>query len=124
MSFKKDSRQRRARKTRARISDSGKVRLCITRSHKYITAQLIKHGLVDSSSDVVLGCVSSNQAELKKTLKGGTSNKSAAELVGQKIAEVAKKLKISDIAFDRSGYKYHGCIAKLAEAARAGGLKF
>ena len=71
-----------------------------------------------------MGCISSNQAELKSALKGHTSNKDAAEMVGSKIAELAKKLKITDIAFDRSGYKYHGCIAKLAEAARAGGLKF
>ena len=124
MSFKKESRQRRARKARSRISSSGKVRLCVTRSCKYITAQLIKSGIVDSASDVVLGCISSNQAELKSALKGHTSNKDAAEMVGSKIAELAKKLKITDIAFDRSGYKYHGCIAKLAEAARAGGLKF
>ena len=79
MSFKKESRQRRARKARSRISSSGKVRLCVTRSCKYITAQLIKSGIVDSASDVVLGCISSNQAELKSALKGHTSNKDAAE---------------------------------------------
>ena len=120
MSLKEDSRRRRCRKARAGMRKTRSVRLCVVRSNRYITAQLIEHGVVDK----VVGCASSNQADLKSTLKGKTSNKAAAELVGKKIAELAKSLKISEVAFDRSGYKYHGCVAELANSARAGGLKF
>ena len=120
MSLKQDSRLRRSRKTRAGMRKNSKFRLCVIRSNRYISAQLIEHGVIDK----ILGCVSSNQAELKSKLKGKTSNKAAAELVGSKVAELAKGLKISEVSFDRSGYKYHGCVAELASAARAGGLKF
>ena len=130
MSVKQDSRLRRCRKARVGMRKTRKVRLCVTRSNNYITAQLIEHAehAVDNGAtdktDKVLGCVSSNQTELKAKLKGSTSSKVAAELVGSKIAELAKGLKISEVAFDRSGYKYHGCVAELANSARAGGLKF
>ena len=120
MSDLKASRQRRSRKTRAVSRKTSKFRLCITKTNRYISAQIIEHGLIDK----VLGAASSNQSVLKAELKGKCSNKVAAELVGTKIAEIAKKLKITEISFDRSGYKYHGCVEKLAEAARAGGLKF
>jgi large subunit ribosomal protein L18 len=99
---------------------TSKFRLCVVRSNRYISAQLIEHGIIDK----IVGCISSNQAELKAKLKGKTSNKAAAELVGNKIAELAKGLKITEVSFDRSGYKYHGCVAELANAARSGGLKF
>ena len=120
MSFKEDSRLRRCRKARAGMRKTQSFRHCVIRSNRYITAQLIEHGVIDK----VVGCASSAQADLKLILKGKTSNKSAAELVGKRIAELAKSLKISEVAFDRSGYKYHGCVAALANAARSGGIKF
>ena len=115
----KQSRQRRAQRSRYRIRASGLVRLCITKSNQYIYAQFIQPGVQDK----VLGAVSTNQAELKAELKGKTSNKIAAKLVGAKAAALAKKLNITEVAFDRSGNQYHGRIEVLAQAARDGGLK-
>ena len=118
MSQKNDSRLRRARQTRIRIASNGAVRLTVHRTNGHIYAQLTSaHG------DKVLASASSLEKEVRAQLKHG-GNKKAAELIGARIAQKAKEKGIESVAFDRAGYKYHGRIKALADAARAGGLKF
>ena len=112
------ARVRRARKTRARISLQRATRLVVSRSNSHIYAQIIA-----PTGDKVLASASTLEAELRKDLKNG-GNKAAAALVGKRIAERAKALGIDRVAFDRSGYRYHGRVQALADAAREGGLKF
>ena len=111
-------RLRRARQTRAKISELAVVRLTVHRSNSHIYAQVI-----DASGAKVLASASSVEKELRGGLKSGGNVKAAAE-VGKRIAERAKKLGIEAVAFDRSGYKFHGRVKALAEAAREAGLKF
>jgi large subunit ribosomal protein L18 len=118
MSGKIQARLRRARQTRAKIAELGAVRLAVHRSNFHIYAQVI-----DASGAKVLAAASSAEAEVRQTLKHGGDTKSAAE-VGKRIAERARKLGIDKVAFDRSGYRFHGRVKALAEAARAAGLKF
>jgi len=115
---KKNSRIRRAKKTRAKIAASNKVRLCVHRTPKHIYAQLIS---ADGSQ--VLAACSTVQAGIKKELDY-TGNKTAAQVVGKAIAEKAKAEGIDTVAFDRSGFQYHGRVRELAEAARENGLNF
>ena len=115
---KNTARLRRARQTRIRIQIAGAIRLTVHRTNTHIYAQL-----TSPSGDKVLAAASSVEKELKSGLKHGGSVK-AAELVGQRIAERAKALGVEAVAFDRSGYKYHGRVKALADAARSGGLKF
>ena len=115
---KKASRQRRARKTRARIRELGRPRLCIHRTPRHIYAQVI-----DGSGDKVLVCASTLDKELRKDL-AGTGNVQAAAAVGRAVAERAKAAGVSTVAFDRSGFKYHGRVKALADAAREAGLEF
>lgn len=115
---KNQHRLRRARQTRARISGLAVVRLTVHRSNTHIYAQVI-----DAGGAKVLASASSVEKELRGSLKSGGNVKAAAE-VGRRIAERAKKLGIEAVAFDRSGYKFHGRIKALAEAAREAGLKF
>lgn len=120
-------RIRRATRTRGRIRslqslDHTLVRLCISRTNQHITAQLIKYAPLEKKS-TVLATASSQEKAFKADMSNG-SNKSAAEKVGALIAEKALALKIERVAFDRSGYLYHGRVAALADAARAAGLKF
>jgi large subunit ribosomal protein L18 len=115
---KKASRTRRARKTRARIRLLGVNRLCVYKTPRHIYAQII----APDSSNVVT-CASTLDKELKKQVKNG-GNKDAAALVGKAIAERAKKAGITQVAFDRSGFKYHGRIKALADAARENGMQF
>lgn len=117
---KKESRLRRARKTRAHIAVAKKLRLTVHRSNNNIYAQII-----DETGSKVLASASTLEKDVKSQIKHG-SDVEAAKLVGQKIAEHAKAANLLDkpIAFDRSGYKYHGRIKALAEAARENGLKF
>jgi large subunit ribosomal protein L18 len=114
----KSARIRRAKKTRGRIKDSNQVRLCVHRTPKHIYAQLIS---ADGSK--VLAACSTVQADIKKEV-GYTGNKSAAQVVGKAIAEKAKDAGIETVAFDRSGFQYHGRVQELADAARENGLKF
>jgi large subunit ribosomal protein L18 len=115
---KKDSRIRRSRKTRARIALQRATRLVVNRSNCHIYAQIIA-----PTGDKVLASASTLEADVRKdTANGG--NKAAATLVGKRIAERAKALGIETVAFDRSGYKYHGRVQALADAARENGLKF
>ncbi|OGA20876.1 MAG: 50S ribosomal protein L18 [Betaproteobacteria bacterium RIFCSPLOWO2_02_FULL_67_26] len=111
-------RLRRARQTRAKISELAVVRLTVHRSNSHIYAQVI-----DPSGAKVLASASTIEPEVRASVKYGGNVKAAAE-VGRRIAERAKKLGIEAVAFDRAGYKFHGRVKALAEAARAAGLKF
>jgi large subunit ribosomal protein L18 len=115
---KKQARLRRARKTRAKIAELKAVRLCVHRSNCHIYAQII-----DGSGARVLACASTVEKDVRKLVPNG-GNVKAASLVGKLIAERAKAAGIETVAFDRSGFMYHGRVKALAEAAREGGLKF
>ncbi len=118
MDKKKAARLRRARKTRAHIRRLGKPRLTVYRSGRHIYAQVIS-----SEDGNVIAAASTLQKDLKSDLKS-TSNKEAAAAVGKAVAEKAVKAGIKDVAFDRSGYRYHGRLKELADAAREVGLNF
>ena len=111
-------RLRRARKTRAKIAELAAARLTVHRSNCHIYAQV-----VDPSGTKVLAAASTIELEVRKGAKHGSNVKAAAD-VGRRIAERAKKLGIEAVAFDRAGYKFHGRVKALAEAAREAGLKF
>lgn len=115
---KKDSRMRRARKTRSRIKTLEANRLCIFRSPRHIYAQVIS-----SAGDQVLASASTIEKDVKGGLKY-SGNVEAASAVGKLIAERAKAAGVESVAFDRGGFKYHGRIKALADAARENGLKF
>lgn len=116
MNSKKVSRLRRARRGRAKIRELRVDRLCINRTPRHIYAQII-------AADG--GKVLASASTLDKSLRAGvTGNADAAKAVGQLIAERAKAAGITKVAFDRSGYKYHGRVKSLADAAREGGLEF
>lgn len=115
---KKIARLRRARKTRARITDLKMVRLCVFRTNSHIYAQIIS-----AEGDKVLASASTVEAEVRGSLKSG-GNTAAAAVVGKRIAEKAKAAGIEKVAFDRSGFQYHGRVKALAEAARENGLSF
>jgi large subunit ribosomal protein L18 len=115
---KKDARARRARQTRIRIASQRATRLTVARSNCHIYAQLIA-----PTGGKVLASASTLEADVRKDVKNG-GNRAAATLVGKRIAEKAKALGIESVAFDRSGFRFHGRVKALAEAAREGGLKF
>ena len=115
---KKEARVRRSRKTRARIAEQRATRLVVSRSNSHIYAQIIA-----PSGDKVLASASTNAPDVRRDLKNG-GNKAAAAVVGKLIAERAKALGIESVAFDRSGFRYHGRVQALADAAREHGLKF
>lgn len=116
MNVKKTARLRRAKRARAKISELRMSRLCVYRSPKHIYAQIIS-----PTGDEVVASASTIE---KKNRSGVTGNIVAASKIGTLIAERAKKAGIEEVAFDRSGYAYHGRVKALAEAAREGGLKF
>ena len=118
MIAKNDARLRRAKQTRHKIRELGAVRLTVHRTNSHIYAQI-----TSPSGDKVLVSASSAEKDVRSQLKHG-ANRKAAELVGQRIAAKAKEKGIEQVAFDRAGYRYHGRVKALAEAARAGGLKF
>ena len=111
-------RLRRARQTRSKIMELTAVRLTVHRSNCHIYAQVI-----DPTGAKVLASASTVEPEVRGNVKYGGNIKAAAE-VGRRIAERAKKLGIEAVAFDRAGYKFHGRVKALAEAAREAGLKF
>ncbi len=115
---KKQARIRRARQTRIRIGEQRATRLTVSRSNSHIYAQIIA-----PTGDRVLASASTLEADLRRDLKSG-GNKAAAVLVGKRIAEKAKALGIEAVAFDRAGFRFHGRVKALADAAREGGLKF
>jgi len=118
METKREARARRSKKTRIRIAEQRATRLVVNRSNSHIYAQIIA-----AEGDRVLASASTNEADVRKDVKNG-GNKAAAEMIGKRIAEKAKALGIETVAFDRSGFRFHGRVKALAEAARAGGLKF
>ena len=115
---KNHERLRRARQTRAKISELRAVRLTVHRSNGHIYAQVI-----DASGAKVLAAASTVEPEVRKNTKNGGNVKAAVE-VGKRIAERARKAGVEAVAFDRGGYKFHGRVKALAEAAREAGLKF
>lgn len=118
MSNKNEARQRRARKTRAKIADQKAVRLAIHRTNLHIYAQVIS-----ACGGKVLASASTLEADVRKVVGNG-GNAAAAAAVGKRIAEKAKTAGVTAVAFDRSGHKYHGRIKALADAAREHGLQF
>jgi len=118
MRDKNEARVRRARQTRLKIREIGAVRLTVHRTNSHIYAQL-----TSSAGERVLASASTLEKEVREQLRNG-GNRKAAEAVGARIAEKAKQAGIEAVAFDRAGYRYHGRVKALAEAARAGGLKF
>ena len=118
MSDRNEGRIRRARATRAKIAELKAVRLTVHRSNSHIYAQVI-----DASGSKVLASASTAEKDVRSSVKYGGNVKAAAE-IGKRIAEKAKQLGITEIAFDRSGYKFHGRVKALAQAAREAGLKF
>lgn len=115
---KKTQRLRRARRTRAKIKQLGAYRLCVHKTPMHTYAQVI-----DPSGSKVVASASTVEADLKKDLTH-TGNIAAATRIGQVIAERAKAKGVEQVSFDRSGYKYHGRVKALADAARENGLQF
>ena len=118
MKDKNEARLRRARQTRYKIAELKVVRLAVHRTNGHIYAQVIA-----PSGDKVLASASTLEPEFRNSVKYG-GNVQAAAAVGKRIAEKAKQLGIEAVAFDRGGYRYHGRVKALAEAAREYGLKF
>jgi large subunit ribosomal protein L18 len=115
---KKQTRLRRARKTRAKIAELKMVRLAVHRTNGHIYAQVYS-----GSGTQVLAAASTVEPEVRKQVPNG-GNVAAAKAVGKLIAERARAKGVEIVAFDRSGFNYHGRVKALAEAAREGGLKF
>ncbi len=118
---KKASRLRRARQTRAKIAELKVNRLAVHRTNMHIYATII------SPDAKILASASTAEAEVRKELAGQTGkggNTAAAALVGKRVAEKALKAGIAEVAFDRAGFRYHGRVKAVAEAAREAGLKF
>jgi len=115
---KKQTRLRRARRTRAHIRDIGATRLCIHKTPRHIYAQIIS-----PEGSAVLASASTLDKDVRKDVEK-TGGAAAATVVGKVVAERAKAAGISRVAFDRSGFKYHGRVKALAEAARESGLEF
>ncbi|KXW56095.1 MAG: 50S ribosomal protein L18 [Betaproteobacteria bacterium] len=113
-----NGRVRRARKTRAKIAQLCAVRLTVHRTNQHVYAQII-----DATGSKVLASASTLEPEVRKDIANG-GNIKAATAVGKRIAEKAIKAGVETVAFDRSGFRYHGRIKALADAAREGGLKF
>ena len=116
MNVKKIARLRRAKRTRARISELGVERLCVYRTPRHIYAQV-----TTADGSRVLATASTLEKEQKTS---ATGNVEAATRIGALIAERAKTAGVNKVAFDRSGYNYHGRVKALADAAREGGLEF
>ena len=115
---KKLSRLRRARKTRSHIKYLRVTRLCVNRTPRHIYAQIIS-----AEGGVVLASASTLDKELRASIKSG-GNVEAAAIVGKAVAERARAAGVEEVAFDRAGFKFHGRVKALAEAARENGLKF
>jgi large subunit ribosomal protein L18 len=115
---KKQNRLRRARSGRAKIRELEATRLSVHRTPRHIYAQVIS-----AESNQIIASASSLEPEVRKGIKSG-GNVEAAAIVGARIAEKAKAAGIDTVAFDRSGFRYHGRVKALADAAREAGLKF
>ena len=123
MLTKKEQRLRRSRQTRGRIAQQGAVRLTVFRSNLHIYASVIS-----DDGQRVLASASTVEKEVREQIASGATGKggtaAAAALVGKRIAEKAKAAGVEKVAFDRSGFAYHGRVKALAEAAREAGLQF
>lgn len=115
---KKESRLRRATRSRAKMKELESYRLTVHRTPRHIYAQVLSH-----DSTKVIASASTLDADVKKELKG-TGNATAAAVVGKAIAQRASGEGVTAVSFDRSGFKYHGRVQALAEAARENGLQF
>ena len=115
---KKENRQRRARRSRAKIHELGVARLTVHRTPRHIYAQVI-----GPDGGTIMAAASTLQKVVREDLEG-TGNIAAAAVVGREIAEKAKAAGVTRVAFDRSGFQYHGRVKALAEAARENGLEF
>lgn len=115
---KKSSRIRRATKTRSKIARLGSDRLSIHRTPRHIYAQILQ-----ADTGIVLASASTVEVEMRKDLGNG-GNVAAATAIGKRIAEKAVEAGIKTVAFDRSGFRYHGRVKALADAARENGLEF
>jgi large subunit ribosomal protein L18 len=115
---KKETRLRRARRTRAKIRELGVHRLCVHRTPRHIYAQIIA-----PTGGETVATASTLDKALSSKIKG-TGNVAAAVAVGKAIAEKAKQAGIEKVAFDRSGFRFHGRVKALADAARENGLQF
>ena len=115
---KKQNRLRRARKGRAKIRELEVSRLTVHRTPRHIYAQIVAAG-----GDKILASASTLESDVRKGVKNG-GNVEAAAIVGARIAEKAKAAGVDTVAFDRSGFRYHGRVKALADAAREAGLKF
>jgi large subunit ribosomal protein L18 len=113
-----NQRLRRAKRSRSKMAELNVTRLSVFRSNTNIYAQII-----DGNDNKIIATASTLESEVKKKLKS-RSNVDAAVEVGKRIAEKAVKAGVKIVAFDRSGYKYHGRIKALADAARENGLTF
>ena len=113
---KKVSRQRRAKRARMRIREQGVTRLCVNRTPRHIYAQFIT-----GDGDNVVASASTLEKDLRS---GSTGNIDAASVVGKLVAERAVAAGVTSVAFDRNGFKYHGRVKALADAAREAGLEF
>ncbi len=116
---KKEQRLRRSRQTRVRIALQRVARLAVHRSNLHIYASI-----VSDDGTLVLASASTAEKEVREQLGGNGGNVAAATLVGKRIAEKAKAAGIDKVAFDRSGFAFHGRVKALAEAAREAGLQF
>ncbi|ASK35127.1 50S ribosomal protein L18 [Alloalcanivorax mobilis] len=116
MMDKKVARLRRAKRTRLNIRESGQIRLCVHRTPRHIYAQV-----TSAAGDKVLAAASTVEKDLRES---ATGNADAAAKVGALIAQRAKEAGVARVAFDRSGFRYHGRIKALADAARENGLEF
>jgi large subunit ribosomal protein L18 len=116
MSIKNEARLRRARRSRARMRTAGVNRLSVHRTPRHIYAQVF-----NATGDKVLASASTLDESLRS---GATGNVDAAAKVGKLVAERAREAGVEKVAFDRSGYRYHGRVKALADAAREGGLEF
>jgi large subunit ribosomal protein L18 len=122
MMQKKESRLRRSRATRVRIGLQKADRLTVSRTNTHIYASVIS-----GANGKILCSASTLEAEVRNQLasaKGKGGNVNAAKLVGTRVAEKAKAVGVESVAFDRAGYRFHGRVKALAEAAREAGLKF
>ncbi len=121
MLTKKEQRLRRSRQTRIRIATQGVARLTVNRTNLHIYASVIS-----GDGSKVLASASTAEADVRMVLggsgKGG--NSAAAQVIGKRLAEKAKAAGVEKVAFDRSGFAYHGRVKALADAAREAGLKF
>ena len=121
MLSKKQQRLRRSRQTRIRIATQGVARLMVNRTNLHIYASVIS-----GDGTKVIASASTAEADVRKSLgdvgKGGNTH--AAKVIGTRIAEKAKAAGVEKVAFDRSGFAYHGRVKTLADAARAAGLQF